>query len=227
MHAIETHRLTKFYGRTRGIEGMDLEVREGEVFGFIGPNGAGKSTTIRTLLGLVRATSGAGADLRSRSRGSRAGRRGGASATCPPRSATTRACGLRDSRLRGAVLRATAAPVASRSCWTSSSSTPRETRRGPLDGQPQEARHRAGPHPPAVPPHPRRAHDGARPADAGAVLHRRAEGARGRHDDLLLLPRPPGGRADLRPGRGGEGRRGRRGRRDADPPGGPRSSRSG
>jgi ABC-2 type transport system ATP-binding protein len=58
MHAIETHRLTKFYGRTRGIEGMDLEVREGEVFGFIGPNGAGKSTTIRTLLGLVRATSG-------------------------------------------------------------------------------------------------------------------------------------------------------------------------
>jgi ABC-2 type transport system ATP-binding protein len=58
MNAIETHRLTKYYGQTRGIENMDLEVREGEVFGFIGPNGAGKSTTIRTLLGLVKATSG-------------------------------------------------------------------------------------------------------------------------------------------------------------------------
>lgn len=58
MNAIETHGLTKYYGRTRGIENMDLEVHEGEVLGFIGPNGAGKSTTIRTLLGLIRASSG-------------------------------------------------------------------------------------------------------------------------------------------------------------------------
>ena len=52
MEAIETKRLTKFYGRARGIEDLDLTVHEGEIFGFIGPNGAGKSTTIRTLLGM-------------------------------------------------------------------------------------------------------------------------------------------------------------------------------
>lgn len=58
MNAIELKRLTKFYGRSRGIVGLDLEVREGEFFGFIGPNGAGKSTTIRTLLGLIRSSGG-------------------------------------------------------------------------------------------------------------------------------------------------------------------------
>lgn len=58
MDAIRTNALTKYYGKTRGIEGLDLTVREGEFFGFIGPNGAGKSTTIRTLLGLISPTSG-------------------------------------------------------------------------------------------------------------------------------------------------------------------------
>ena len=56
--AVETSGLTKFYGRTRGIEDVDLEVRVGEVFGFLGPNGAGKSTTIRILLDFIRPTSG-------------------------------------------------------------------------------------------------------------------------------------------------------------------------
>jgi ABC-2 type transport system ATP-binding protein len=56
---IETRRLTKRYGRARGIEDVDLEVGRGEVFGFLGPNGAGKSTTIRTLLDFQRPTSGA------------------------------------------------------------------------------------------------------------------------------------------------------------------------
>ncbi len=56
---IETEGLTKTYGRRdRGIEGVDLEVREGEIFGFLGPNGAGKTTTIRTLLGFLSPTSG-------------------------------------------------------------------------------------------------------------------------------------------------------------------------
>ncbi len=50
--------LTKYYGRMRGIEGVDLTVDRGEFFGFIGPNGAGKSTTIRLLLGLVKPTGG-------------------------------------------------------------------------------------------------------------------------------------------------------------------------
>jgi ABC-2 type transport system ATP-binding protein len=55
---VETKKLTKYYGKARGILDVDLEIQEGEVFGFIGPNGAGKSTTIRTLLGLIHRTSG-------------------------------------------------------------------------------------------------------------------------------------------------------------------------
>ena len=58
MDAIRTWKLTKYYGKARGIENLDLTVREGEIFGFIGPNGAGKSTTIRTLLGMIAPTSG-------------------------------------------------------------------------------------------------------------------------------------------------------------------------
>lgn len=45
--------LTKFYGKARGIGNVNLEIAEGEIFGFIGPNGAGKSTTIRILLNLI------------------------------------------------------------------------------------------------------------------------------------------------------------------------------
>ena len=56
--AIRTEKLTKWYGRARGIIGVDLEVQPGEIFGFLGPNGAGKSTTIRLLLDLIRPTSG-------------------------------------------------------------------------------------------------------------------------------------------------------------------------
>ncbi len=58
MYAIETNKLTKSYGKSRGIIDVDLMIEEGEIFGFIGPNGAGKSTTIRTLLGLIHKTSG-------------------------------------------------------------------------------------------------------------------------------------------------------------------------
>lgn len=58
MEAVKTEKLTKYYGKSRGIVELDLTVREGECFGFIGPNGAGKSTTIRTLLGLISPTSG-------------------------------------------------------------------------------------------------------------------------------------------------------------------------
>jgi ABC-2 type transport system ATP-binding protein len=58
MNVIETEKLTKSYGSHRGIVDVDLVVQEGEVFGFLGPNGAGKTTTIRTLLDLIRPTSG-------------------------------------------------------------------------------------------------------------------------------------------------------------------------
>jgi ABC-2 type transport system ATP-binding protein len=57
-NAIEVLDLTKSYGKRRGIVDVSFEVREGEVFGFLGPNGAGKTTTIRTLLGMLRPTSG-------------------------------------------------------------------------------------------------------------------------------------------------------------------------
>jgi ABC-2 type transport system ATP-binding protein len=55
---IKTEKLTKTYGVHRGIVSIDLEVGEGEAFGFLGPNGAGKTTTIRTLLDHIRPTSG-------------------------------------------------------------------------------------------------------------------------------------------------------------------------
>ncbi len=58
MAVIEASGLTKYYGKSRGIEGLDLAVNEGEIFGFLGPNGAGKTTTIRCLLGLILPTSG-------------------------------------------------------------------------------------------------------------------------------------------------------------------------
>jgi len=55
---IRAEGLTKYYGRRRGLAGLDLEVRSGEVYGFLGPNGAGKTTTIRILLDLIRPSSG-------------------------------------------------------------------------------------------------------------------------------------------------------------------------
>ena len=55
---IHTERLSKSYGVHRGIVDVDLDVRQGEVFGFLGPNGAGKTTTMRILLDLIRPTSG-------------------------------------------------------------------------------------------------------------------------------------------------------------------------
>ena len=57
-NAIDIRKLTKSYGKSRGINELELTVSEGDFFGFIGPNGAGKSTTIRTLLGLISPTSG-------------------------------------------------------------------------------------------------------------------------------------------------------------------------
>ena len=56
--AIVTHDLTKHFGPVPALDGMDLEVRRGETFGFLGPNGAGKSTTVRLLLNLIRPTRG-------------------------------------------------------------------------------------------------------------------------------------------------------------------------
>jgi ABC-2 type transport system ATP-binding protein len=58
MSAITTRELTKSYGETLALDSLDLNVEQGEVYGYLGPNGAGKTTTIRLLLGLHRPTSG-------------------------------------------------------------------------------------------------------------------------------------------------------------------------
>lgn len=58
MNAIEIKNLTKVYGKNRGIQDINISIKEGEIYGFIGPNGAGKSTTIKTLLNFIYPTSG-------------------------------------------------------------------------------------------------------------------------------------------------------------------------
>ncbi|MGA4579823.1 ABC transporter ATP-binding protein [Limisphaera sp. VF-2] len=55
---IQTQGLTRRYGRQTAVEQLDLEVQEGEIFGFLGPNGAGKTTTILMLLGLTEPSAG-------------------------------------------------------------------------------------------------------------------------------------------------------------------------
>ena len=58
-YAITTGGLTKIYGETRAVDGLDLHVPRGSIYGFLGRNGAGKTTTIRMMMGLARPTSGA------------------------------------------------------------------------------------------------------------------------------------------------------------------------
>ncbi|MPZ26014.1 MAG: ATP-binding cassette domain-containing protein [Micromonosporaceae bacterium] len=58
MNAVESHGLTKRFGRQVAVDAVDLAVPQGTVYGFLGPNGSGKTTTIRLLLGLVRPTAG-------------------------------------------------------------------------------------------------------------------------------------------------------------------------
>src|SRR3982074_2911972 len=55
---VRAEKLTKRFGALTAVDGIDLEVREGEVFGFLGPNGAGKTTTLRLLCALIAPTSG-------------------------------------------------------------------------------------------------------------------------------------------------------------------------
>ena len=82
MSAISVSGLVKTFGATRALDGLELEVAEGEVHGFLGPNGAGKSTTIRVLLGLLRADAGA-ARCSAATRGARRPRCTAGSPTSP------------------------------------------------------------------------------------------------------------------------------------------------
>lgn len=74
--AISAQQLTKYYGKSRGVVDLDLDVRRGEIYGFVGPNGAGKSTTVRLLLDLIRPSRGSatilGLDVQRESRAVRA-----------------------------------------------------------------------------------------------------------------------------------------------------------
>lgn len=58
MSIVTVNHLTKKFGKFTALDGVDLEVNKGEIYGFIGPNGAGKTTTIRVMLGILKATSG-------------------------------------------------------------------------------------------------------------------------------------------------------------------------
>ena len=68
--ALETHRLSRRFGETMAVDGIDLEVARGEIYGFLGPNGAGKSTTVRMVTTLLLPTAGtarvAGFDVRDK-----------------------------------------------------------------------------------------------------------------------------------------------------------------
>jgi len=57
-YSVEVNNVTKTFGKFTALRGVNLQIKEGEVFAYIGPNGAGKSTTIRVLLGILQATKG-------------------------------------------------------------------------------------------------------------------------------------------------------------------------
>lgn len=57
-YVIKINHLKKNYGKLKAVDGIDIEVKKGEVFGFLGPNGAGKSTTIRCMMGFNNPTAG-------------------------------------------------------------------------------------------------------------------------------------------------------------------------
>ena len=57
-NVISTESLTKYYGKVVGVEGLNMEVQQGELFGFLGPNGAGKTTTIRLVMGMLKPNRG-------------------------------------------------------------------------------------------------------------------------------------------------------------------------
>ena len=57
-YIIEVSNLTKFYGKTKGIENVSFHIKKGEIYGLMGPNGAGKTTTLRSMLNLIQSSSG-------------------------------------------------------------------------------------------------------------------------------------------------------------------------
>ena len=82
-YAIAVEGLVRHFGAVKAVDGVDLKVEKGEIFGFLGPNGAGKTTVIRILITLLAPTEGT--DNRSRVRRRASAKRGAAShRRCPP-----------------------------------------------------------------------------------------------------------------------------------------------
>ena len=60
MPILKIEKLTKKYGKTYALNGLDMEVKKGDIYGFVGPNGAGKTTTLRIISGLLKSDGGVG-----------------------------------------------------------------------------------------------------------------------------------------------------------------------
>ncbi|MFR3451393.1 MAG: ATP-binding cassette domain-containing protein [Collinsella sp.] len=73
MNIIETHALSRVYGKRRAVDSLDMRVAAGEIYGFVGKNGAGKSTAMKMIAGLVRPTSGSSRALRCAATSARGG----------------------------------------------------------------------------------------------------------------------------------------------------------
>ena len=216
---IETEGLTKRYGKRQGLDGLDLEVRQGEVFGFLGPNGAGKTTTIRLLLDLIRPTSGTARVLGTAPRAGgpvlrrRIGYLAGDFVVDGGQSSRELLAFL--AHLRGGV------PAARSRCPRGAArARPPDPHPQPVQGQPSEGRDRPGVHAPARAADPRRALVGPRPARPADVPRPCCRGQGRRADRVHVQSRAVRGRAVCRPGRHrarwADGRR--RGLRDAPRP---------
>ena len=196
---IKTERLTKSYGEHRGIIELDLEVAEGEIFGFLGPNGAGKTTTMRVLLDLIRPTSGRAEVF-------------GIETTADPVAIHRRVGYLPGEfdlydrltgaqtityfgNLRGGVDKAYVADAG-----RGARPRPEPAVQGVLEGQQAEGRADRRAPAPAGPAHPRRADVGPRSARPADVLRARPRGARRRPDHLPVVAHHRRGRPDLRSG---------------------------
>ena len=204
---IRTEGLTKRFGQITAVDGLDLEVREGDVYGFLGANGSGKTTTVRMLLGLVLATSGRievlGEEMPRAARrvlpqvGAHGRGTGGLPA--PVRAPQPRAL-RRDGTRRLAGPRAR--PGSSEALGPGRAG-PRRRPAGARLLARNAAAARAGrrPAPPTSAAGPRRADQRPRPAGHPRDPRAAARPQRGRHHGLPLQPPARRGRADVHPGR--------------------------
>ena len=198
--AVSTRGLTKRYGSTPALHGIDLDIPRGQVYGVIGPNGAGKTTTMRLLLDIIRPTAG---EIRVLGEAPRAG---GA--------ALRRRIGYLpgelhlESRVRGRELLAHYAEIsgpvrrgAARGARRPARPRPLQAGAQPVEGQQAEARTHPGVHARARAARARRADQRTRPARATGVPRHAARREGRRADGVPQLARAQRGAADRGPRR--------------------------